>query len=68
MVAPSLGMTETTRPKVANARGFDQKFLDHFWKLADSDASTRLKASLDILKRLHSANSTVGAAGVLFRV
>ena len=42
-----------------SSKGLNQQFLDLFWKLADKDASTRLSASLEVIKHIESAHSSV---------
>lgn len=47
------------KPQNNPTRGLNQKFLDLFWCLAENDAGTRLKASIDLIKQLDSAQCTV---------
>ncbi len=42
-----------------SSRGLNQHFLDLFWKLADNEAGTRIAASLEIVKHVDSAHSSV---------
>ena len=42
-----------------SSRGLNQQFLDLFWKLADNEAGNRLAASLEIIKHVDSAHSSV---------
>ena len=49
-------------PKPSNtksSRGLNQQFLDLFWKLADNEAGNRLAASVEIIKHVDSAHSSV---------
>ena len=46
-------------PKMETSKGLSEKFLDHFWKLAESDAATRLQASVEIIKNVLSTDAPV---------
>ena len=47
------------QPQNKATRGFNQKFLDLFWRLAENDAGARLNASIELIKQLDSAQCTV---------
>merc|ERR1712136_143797 len=44
--------------KSSGSRGLNQKFLDFFWKLAESEPNVRLEASLEIIKSINVPEST----------
>lgn len=58
--SPTLIPTKPNNNK--SSRGLNQHFLDLFWKLADNEADIRIAASLEIVKHVDSAHSSVSHA------
>ena len=55
------GEIKVAKPLNKTTRGFNQKFLDLFWRLAENDAESRLNASIEIIKQLDAVQSTTAA-------
>ena len=57
--AETVAAGEVKKPLNKATRGFNQKFLDLFWRLAENDAEARLNASIEIIKQIDVAQCTV---------